>query len=353
MRAAPNVLHATLCLNELLGRRIEMRRVPVIAGGRAVRKPDGEVGVIFEHAPEAQAFARWQRGEFGEVERLFARQWRDQISASDHGATAKLARRTLTIRDVPKNLDDAIAIARDVVFGSGQRFLTLRTAYALLGLPAVAFDQVQQRWKLLGGPPLVQFAPYTAHCLLVDVFFHVCIDKKLISPDRPTNRIDIAYLYYLPFVMMFASNDKLHARIAPLFMGEEQAFIWGGDLKTDLGRLDAHFSASAADVEKEGLFRVAGYPPDDETFLTTRLWRRFGMPTRPAPEERDPDALPKPTVEKLLAMVDQMKEAAKQTPRGRFAQSEIDDPNHMVIERHVPLWRGKWRLLPAGVEAKQ
>jgi hypothetical protein len=103
-------------------------------------------------------------------------------------------------------------------------------------------------------------------------------------------------------------------------------------------------SPSAADVEKEGLFRVAGHPPDDETFLTTRLWKRFGMPMRPAPEERDPDALPKPTVEKLLAMVDQMKEVAKQSPQGGFAQSEIDDANHMVIERQVPLRRGKWRL---------
>jgi hypothetical protein len=77
------------------------------------------------------------------------------------------------------------------------------------------------------------------------------------------------------------------------------------------------------------------------------------MPTRPAPEERDAAALPKIAVDKLLATVNEMKETAKQTPRGRFSQGEIDGANHMVIERHVPLWRGKWRLLPSGVETKR
>ena len=44
-------------------------------------------------------------------------------------------------------------------------------------------------------------------------FFHVAVGKKLISPDRLSNRVDIAYLYYLPFAMVFVSNDKLHKRV--------------------------------------------------------------------------------------------------------------------------------------------
>jgi hypothetical protein len=50
--------------------------------------------------------------------------------------------------------------------------------------PAERWPQVLSNWKAAGGLPLAAYAPYTAHCLLVDTFFHVTIGKKLISPDR-------------------------------------------------------------------------------------------------------------------------------------------------------------------------
>ena len=59
----------------------------------------------------------------------------------------------------------------------------------------------------------------------------MAIDKKLISPDRPSNRTDMAYLYYLPFAMMFVSNDKLHKRTARLFLNAQQEFVSGDELK--------------------------------------------------------------------------------------------------------------------------
>jgi hypothetical protein len=40
-----------------------------------------------------------------------------------------------------------------------------------------------------------------------------------------------------------------------------------------------------------------------------------------------------------------------QNGEGSFTQSELGDPSHVVIERLVPLRRGKWRLMPPGVEA--
>jgi len=121
-----------------------------------------------------------------------------------------------------------------VLQGDGQRFWLLKTAYLLLGLNPRNFQRVQARWVAAGRPPLHDFAPYTAHCLLVEVFFNVAIGKKLISPDRASNRVDMAYLFYLPFSMIFISNDKLHQRAAPLFMTDKQVFVVGDDLKKDL-----------------------------------------------------------------------------------------------------------------------
>ena len=66
------------------------------------------------------------------------------------------------------------------------------------------------------------------------VFFQVALGAGLIGGERPSNRTDIAYLFYLPFSMVFVSSDDLHRRTAPLFMRPDQAFVWGIDLKPAL-----------------------------------------------------------------------------------------------------------------------
>jgi hypothetical protein len=155
----------------------------------------------------------------------------------------------------------------------------------------------------------------------------------------------------MPFAMMFVSNDKLHRRAAPLFLRDDQLFVVGEELKRDLTALDTYYSGRPEEEREQGLFRLAGYPPEDETYLTTRIWRHFKMRTRPAVEEADPEkTIPKPAAQKMLAMVKEMQIAAKSPSLGTFTRAELDDANHMVIERRVPLQRGKWRLMPRGVK---
>jgi hypothetical protein len=348
MHSTPNVLHSSICMSELNGTPIDMRHVPVRAAGKAVRTADGKVGIMYEEAPEAQAFARWQQEQFREVEREFASRYRQQLAASDHGATAKLVKSILAIHSNPRDLDEALAIAKEVVQGDGQRFRTLKTAFTLLGLPLSKFPGVQRRWAAMGGPRLPDFAPYTAHCLLVDVFFHVAVDKRMIAPERASNRIDIAYLYYLPFAMVFVSNDKLHRRTAPLFQNERQLFVVGEDLKRDLAALDVYYSALPAEEREQGLFRLATYPPNDDSFLTTQIWKRLKMRTTAGTEDVDLSGLPAKT---LLAKIKELKERSRTPHQVTFSRVDTTDPDHVVIERRMPLQRGKWRLFPPDVKA--
>ena len=129
---------------------------------------------------------------------------------------AKVVKAALRIHETPRNLEEALAIARRAVEGNGQRYITLKAAYAFLGLPERLQKSTLQRWKDAGGPSLPTYAPYTAHCLTVDTFFHVAVDKKLISPDRSSNRVDMAYLYYLPFCMAFVYETTNCISAAPL-----------------------------------------------------------------------------------------------------------------------------------------
>jgi hypothetical protein len=275
-------------------------------------------------------------------------QWRTQLEAANHADLAQLTKTVLKISASPKDLAEALVIAKDVVQGEGQRFRVLKTAYALLGLDPGQWRRVLDRWKKLGGPPLPEYAPYTAHCLLVDIFFHVAVDKRLISPNRPSNRTDIAYLYYLPFSMVFVSNDKLHKRTVPLFLTARQHFVSGHELKKDLQALDAYYSALPEAERAQGLFRIASTPPNDEAFMTTRIWKRFGMNVEKKPRPFDHNEN-KEANDRLVAEMNKLVAAAK-SPHGEFAPDEMADPDGIVIQRLVPLERGKWRLMPPDVK---
>ena len=222
----------------------------------------------------------------------------------------------------------------------------LKTAYALLALPAAFWPDVQKLWKENGYRPLPEYAPYTAYCLTVDIFFHLCIDKGLISPDRASNKTDIAYLYYLPFAMGFVSNDKLHKRVAPLFTGPEQQFIDGQALRDDMVALDDYFWSLPAEQREQGLFKLAARPPDDDRFLTTRLWRQFRVPVVPPQPRAGKD---EQLHDALLRQVRELKaHAARGVPAG-LKPADISDPDQLVMERAIPLRRGKWHTLPPGV----
>jgi hypothetical protein len=72
------------------------------------------------------------------------------------------------------------------------------------------------------------------------------------------------------------------------------------------------------------------------------------MTTKRALGKIDPFPFKTPAKE-FLAAVGATKEQAKVNP-GRFTRTEIEDPDQMVIERMIPLQRGKWRLMPPGVK---
>ncbi len=115
--------------------------------------------------------------------------------------------------------------------------------------------------------------------LTIEVFFHIALAAGLISPDRASNRTDIAYLFYLPFCMTFVSSDRLHRRTAPLLLRPDQEFVWGIELKADLARLDAHYKATLSEAERErGLIGLVGAPPADGDYLVTELWKRHLRP---------------------------------------------------------------------------
>lgn len=210
-----------------------------------------------------------------EVERAIARQWRESLDQMDLQATYDRFRPFMKGENAPRDFGEIRMLVHRALSNPGASEGLLQLAFLLLGVPYELWGRIFERWKNAGGPPFSVFAPYAAHVLSVDLFFALGLAADLISRDRPSNRADMAYLYYLPFCMVFTSSDNLHARVVPYFLGENQVFVPGADLKADLRQLDEHYSALPEEVKATGLMTFAQHPPMDGDFLTSTLWDRF------------------------------------------------------------------------------
>jgi len=340
----PNVHHSSLLTWNLLGQEVEMRRVPVIGGGTRVTTGD-EKGVLFKQPPEIEALERWQKGEFLAVERLFAKTWRRALSGLDLEASYRQFQGFFSIGGKPRTLPDVKALVDRLLGEHQHQEMILRLGCALLGVPDNLQHEILGRWQAAGTPRLPGFAPYAAHVVSVDLFFYLALASDLISRERPSNKIDLAYLYYLPFSMVFTSNDKLHARVVPLFLRENQEFVNGVDLKADLKKLDDYYSELPEEVRRQGVTKFASWPPFEGDFLVTRLFDHF------LPRWRDIATNPlNLTREAEAELVDRLKRM-KHGTTGDQGEEPIDvqTADYVVFERLVPPRRGKWILFPPEV----
>lgn len=195
--------------------------------------------------------------------------------------------------------------------------------------------------------PLSIFAPYAAHVLTVDALFHIALASGLISSDRPSNRVDMAYLYYLPFCMVFVSSDNLHRQGAPLLLREDQSFIWGPDLKRALSALDKHYSALPESEKEKGIMQIAPYPPTEIESIVSEAWDKHLPSWREYAQEPpvQPDSNPE-----LVRKLTKLNEAPPLHPEA--VDFDPEDANVMSVRRMVHKTKGNWWQLPRDLDRK-
>jgi hypothetical protein len=361
MHGTPCVHNTDLCISDLMRRSVPMNGQIPVAGGKPVRV-EGRSGVVFEETPEAEAFRRWQAGEFLEVERRFAKEWRKALNSVDLMTVAAGMRALGVNPQTCKSLEQAKALADDFVRrkdGSPDR---MKFALLTLGLPREWERIIAEQWNNCGSPPLGQYAPFAAHVLTVELFFQIALGAGLIGTADVANRTDVAYLWYLPLCMVLVSSDKLHQRIAPHFLRADQSFVWGLDLKADLGRLVERYQAMPPEEQEKGLMKFALFPPQDGECLVTKIWnhhsdlmrqREAGRLKRvfeeSAPSQENVEAgarrlRPLPTSEQeLLTHLRRFRDAPELSP------DEVDfdtaNPDLLSIQRKVRKRKGSiWQL---------
>ncbi|HEA68246.1 MAG TPA: hypothetical protein ENI07_15715 [Desulfobacterales bacterium] len=348
MGSNPNCHHAQLCVQNLMGNPVTMDGRILLSGGRPVKTAD-QSGIIFDIAPEAEALERWCNREFLIIERRIAKSWRKSLGAFDIEGALNRFNDLGVNANTCKKLEDAKSIADFIVAAKGYSFGRFQFLFDLLGLPERFFTPVFKRWGYAGCPSLQTFAPYSAHIASIELFFYIAAASNLISRVDASSKIDLAYLFYLPFCMIFVSSDKIHRRCSSLFMRNDQEFIWGPDLKADLKKIDQYYD-NLPDSEKEkGLHSFATYPPKEGDFLVTRLWDRF-LPKWRAQSKTKPVHRDKLVNGRIAQHV--RKFANAETLKSHQADFDFKNPDAMVVKRYVHMKRGKWWILPKDLPNK-
>ncbi len=346
MHGSPGARHTLLCVGDLLGDSVPMTGQIPLAGGRLV-KSGGKKGVVYEESPEAEAFSRWHRHEFRAVERGYARVFRQALLNLDMGDIAKAIEELGVDGASCKTLAEAKIMAESIISSNTNRQGVMNLALLFLNITPPIQMRILQRWSLIGYPPLAEYAPYAAYVLTLEIFFQTAVAAGFISGDRPSNRVDIAYLYYLPFCMMFVSSDRLHQRCASLFLRSDQEFVWGQDLKEDLGRLNSYYSQLPDSTKDKGVMSFAGDPPEQDTFLITRLWDRHLPKWREMKQEK-PSGKPADN-SKLVQEINRMADAPALSP----AEADFDptSADAITVTRMVRKRKGSWYQIPKDLKA--
>jgi hypothetical protein len=338
-----NAYHTTLIAGELSRLCIvKMDERPIISRGE-YKELDGRMGVFFKPSPEEEAFHRWQHGEFLNLERLQAKKWRNGLMNINLEANYKLFQKFFIVSK-PKTLKDVKQLVDSYINGLDQKNILL-LGISLLGIPEKAEKLIMNSWDKEGRPKINKFAPYFTYVFSVELFFNLAIASDLIGRGRPSHKMDLAYLYYLPFCKVFTSNDKLHMDMVPLFLNERQTFISGTDLKNDLSKLDKFYDKFSEEIKGRGVMRFAFYPPTTEKFLISDLWDKYMSKewrNRANNPRTETDDLPPDN--KIIEEMHRFKEEAKIVPDGKGI--DLVEPKSIMIERRVYGIKGKWRRLP-------
>ena len=147
--------------------------------------------------------------------------------------------------------------------------------------------------------------------------------------------------------MVFVSSDRLHRKCAPLFLRENQTFIWGPELKLALSALDQHYSTLPESEKEKGVMHFAPYPPTEIESIVSQAWDQY-LPswrecTQGPPIESDSNP---ETVKKLRQLID--------APSLQPNAVDFDPENleYMSIKRNVHQKKGNWWQLPHDLEDK-
>jgi hypothetical protein len=178
-QSSVNMYHLRILEEELAG-RLDLGNAlarPLIAQGELVQLGNSK-GMIVRQSEEEQAFQRWSRHEFLDLERQIARGWRQMLTRIDLDTMSAQVLRALGPWRTPTSLVDARALTGMIVDNLDAEWL-LRFGLRLLGVAGNA-DLAVRSWIVEGRKPLRHARPYFHHMVSIHIFFSLVLSAQLL-----------------------------------------------------------------------------------------------------------------------------------------------------------------------------
>jgi hypothetical protein len=272
LHAYLNVDYREMIRGNLLGYEVNMCGIPIIARGQEIVAETGERAMLFEETVEEDALHRWSRGEFRPEDQSRANHWRETIAKLDISLIAKDMDTANTSTFDITSLESIATVTSTLLGKRELAEMYIRGAWAIFGLPHDELENSLRSWMVAEKPALNVYAPYAAFCLRVMLTFHMGVAVGHLATQRNTDFVDVNYLLYLPFAKVFASDDRLHKRLAPVFMTAKQRFITGRELKSSLADLVRYYEGKEDELKRHGMMGFARHLPFE---LNTPIHRLF------------------------------------------------------------------------------
>jgi hypothetical protein len=259
MHTATPINFRKAAISNLNGETVPMNGViPVDADATNVHVSKNGRQLVYDSTLEQQLWHRWRDGNFSTNDTVVASAWRaglDRVNlkALGNGWRAFVNEnigKCTTIDEVVEKVDRILSMPILELQARG-------IAVLLVFLRADA--DVASRFAFIATidprTTLGSYAPYAASILRLYLTFVSAVSYGLITL-RPSNYIDLQYLFYAPFSMGFASNDRFHKQLWSAASGSA-IFIQGQQLKNDLSERAA-WRASLSNQELEDHYSRLG-----------------------------------------------------------------------------------------------
>jgi hypothetical protein len=277
--------YRTLLANSLLGSETPMDGRFLAARETVVRTASGSLAAIVETPLEDEILARWERREFTDEERDWARRFRQRMQRPlntqlylDNIEKAGLSFST------PQSVEELIESVNDLL---ANRKLLPRL-FAILAqdfwIPPSSINECTKRWYKEGRKPFEEFAPYAFFCLKANFLWHLSLtNPHLFKKDKKQNdRKDLEYCYYLPNTQIFATRDEKQRRLMAALIRPDQSLEIADDLKRDLRKISEDWNRLTTEEKIALNAQRGGAPPEDTDSLVYQLWKKHDSEIRPS-----------------------------------------------------------------------
>ncbi|MEL7667028.1 MAG: hypothetical protein AAGU73_02345 [Actinomycetota bacterium] len=304
-----NVDFWQMCRASLMGAKVTMDGRICPQNMTTFPAEGGGCGALIDIAPINDAIMRWADGQFDEFERLVAGQWRQVTRSLDQESFERQLEGHAVILPTGASPTDVARRADYLLSKSCLQDVWLDWWLEQLALGASEERLVRRRWVAQRKGGFEKFAPYAAYCVRA-LFLLLVFTRNGIVKWLPTNLLDVQYLYYAPFCHVFSSNDNLHSVMAPHVLRQDQMFIPGTSLKSDLRRLADRRDALDEEELVGELFALGDRPPPHAESVVHQAWQRYMRPWSPSMANRA-SGLPVETQQKAIDRARQMFEEAE------------------------------------------